>query len=355
VAYRVLSSVPGNATASPDGRWVVAPKSRTGRPQSTFPIALFTIDGTHVRDLFESTYPAGAGGFGGWLADSSGVFVATEIPQRAPPLAIVELDGRLVTTELQLSHQMLSRDGKLIVAEQQEGCCAAITQREIRVARRDGTGTRTLATSTASEPQSISLLGVDGLDRAVYRDGTQVKRVPLGGGPATQLGMSPDYERLLSGSTSPDGLAIITRAIRDGRSYVIAGDRVRLWDDTLGSMVEEVTPATSFKTGGAPIWVGPHALLVRDPTTGALSTVDAVTSTRSMGSGHLMAGDVVVAYQQDLLLIVRGGVVVLMDLGTGGVRDTGLDLRPDAGGVSGSAIPSGGFLLSGRTFTYRIH
>jgi hypothetical protein len=350
----VLSAVPGNATASPDGRWIVAPKSPTGRPQSTFPMTLFTIDGTLVRDIFDSTYPVPVGGFGGWLADSSGVFVATDVPQRAPPLAIVELDGRLVTTELQLSHQMLSRDGKLIVAEHQEGCCVAVTQREIRVARRDGTGTRTLALSTSSEPQSVSLLGVDAQDRAVYRDGTQIKRVPLAGGAATHLGTSADYERLLSGSSSPDGLAIIATAIRGVGSYVIAGDRLRLWDDTLGLIVEEGIPASSFKTGGGPVWVGPHSLLVRDPTSGALSTVDAVTSTRTISGGQFMGGDLVVAYQRDVLLVVRGGVVVLIDLRTGAVRDTGLDLRPSAGGVSGSALPSGGFLLSGGTFTYRI-
>jgi hypothetical protein len=161
VAYRVIPLVPGRATVSPDGRWIAAVKPPAGRVIFDS-VLLFTIDGTPAREL------ADVGVFWGWLPDSSGLFVAPMVPQRAPPLAIIELDGRVVATELQLSHQTLSKDGKLIVAEHQEGCCVAIIQREIRVARRDGTGTRTLVTSQVpSEPQTVALLGVDASDRAV--------------------------------------------------------------------------------------------------------------------------------------------------------------------------------------------
>ncbi len=349
VAYRVIPSVPGRATVSPDGRWIAAVKSPAGA--SIFDsIQLFTIDGTPTREITD------AGVFWGWLSDSSGLFVAPTIPQRAPPLAVVNLDGRVIATELQLSHQMLSRDAALIVAEHQEGCCVAIIQREIRVARRDGSGTRTLALSASTaEPSSVSLLGVDAQDRAVYRDGTQIRRIPLGGGAASALGTSPDYERLLSGSTSPDGLAILTAAIRDGRSYVIANDRVSLWDDALGLIVEESTPPSSSKSGGGHVWVGPHSFLVRDPSSGSLSTVDAVTTTRTPNSGQLIGGDLVLAHQRDTLLVVRDRiVVVLIDLRTGAVRDTGLELATGGGSPSGAALPGGGFVLSSGTSTYRI-
>ena len=347
VAYRVMSAVPGRATVSPDGKWIVALTRPSGG--SIFEaIQLFTIDGAPTREFTD------IGVFWGWLPDSSGIFVAPMVPQRAPPLAIVNLDGRVISTELQLSHQTLSRNATLVVAEHQEGCCVAIIQREIRVALRDGSGTRTLALSTStSEPQSVSLLGVDAQDRVVYRDGTQIRRIPLGGGPASALGTSPDYERLLSGSTSPDGLVILTTAIR-GQSYVIANDRVSLWDDALGLIVEESSPPSSFKSGGGPVWVGPHSFLVRDPSSGSLSTVDAVTFTRTPNSGQFTGGDLILAHQRDTLLVVRGSVVVIIDLRTGAVRDTGLNLAPGGGSPSGAALPGGGFVLSSQVTTYRI-
>lgn len=352
VGYRVLPSISGQATVSPDGRWVVAIKEPTGRPQTAFAWQLFTIDGTLVRDLTISASPIFAGAFGGWLPDSSGLFIATEVPQRAPPLAIVELDGRVITTELQLSHPTLSRDGTLIVAEQQEGCCVAIVQREIRVARRDGSGTRTLVSSVTSEPDPVSLLGVDAADRVVYRDGTRIMRIPIGGGAASTLATSPDYARLIYGSTSPDGLAILTQAIRGGGWHIVANDRVSVWDDALGLLVEHSIPFP-FKSGSAAMWVGPHAFLARDPS-GSLFTVDALTSTRTPQAGMFAGGDLVLAHQRDTLLVVRGGVVVLIDLRTGAVRDTGLDLAPGGGSPSGAGLPGGGFVLSSHVTTYRI-
>jgi hypothetical protein len=65
-------------------------------------------------------------------------------------------------------------------------------------------------------------------------------------------------------------------------------------------------------------------------------------------------GDVVLAHQRGTLLVVRGGVVVLIDMSTGVVSETGLDLRPNSEGAQATAIPSGGFVLSSSTSTYRI-
>lgn len=343
-----MSSVPGRATVSPDGKWIAALKPAAGG--SIFEtIQLFTIEGAPTRELTDT------GVFLGWLPDSSGLFVAPTVPQRAPPLAIVNLDGRVISTELQLSHQTLSRDGTLIVAEQQEGCCVSVTQREIRVARRDGGGTRTLVLSQiTAESQPVALLGVDAGDRAVYREGTKIMRIPLIGGTATTLATSSDYARVIAGSTSPDGAAILARGYEPTRWYVIAGDRVFAWDDAVGSVVEDGSSEVVRKgQGDAALWVGPHAFLARGPS-GALFSVDAATSTRVPHGARLVDGDVVLAHQRGTLLVVRGGVVVLMDMSTGVVSETGLDLRPSSEGAQATALPSGGFVLSSSSATYRI-
>lgn len=345
VAYRVLSSVPGRATVSPDGRWIVAPKASAGRSPFEL-VQLFTIDGTFVRDLTD-------GVFWSWLPDSSGIFVALMVPQRAPPLTIVDLDGRVITTELLLAQQTLSRDGRLVVAGHQEGCCVSIIQREIRVARRDGSGTRTLVTSQVpSEPQTVALLGVDASDRAVYRDGTRIGRIPLAGGATTTLATSADYARVIPGNTSPDGTAILARGYEPARWFVIANDRVTAWDDSLDLIVED--GAGPAKGGRGPMWIGPHVLLAQDRS-GSLFAVDALTLARAPQTGRLVSGDVALAYQSGTLLVARGAIFVVLDTRTGAVRDTGLDLRPFGGpGFQVAALPAGGFLLSNDTATYRI-
>jgi hypothetical protein len=340
-AYRVLA-VPSGAASSPDGRWFVSQGQRDGSP-----LQLFTIDGLPVREF-------DAGRFWAWLPDSSGLFVALEIPQRAPPLAILELNGSVTTTELQLSRQMLSRDGKMLVAQQQEGCCVAIVQREIRVAHRDGSGTRTLITSAVtSESEPVTLLGVDSADRAIYRDGTSIMRIPLAGTTAERLATSPDYARLSSGSTSPDGNAILAKGIREARWHLIANDRVTVWDDAMGFVVEDGNPFP-FRNGFAPVWVGPHTLLAQDPDSGSLFTVDAITAVRAKQAAQLVAGDMVLAVQDETLLVVRGGFVVLVDLRTGLVRDIGLDLRPSSEAAHGAALPTSGFVISSPAGTFRV-
>lgn len=235
VAYRVVPGV-GRATVSPDGRWIATSNQQSGRSPIES-VHLFTSDGTPVRDVTD------AGVFWGWLPDSSGLFVATSLPQHAPPLGIIDLDRRVITTELLLSHPTLSRDGRLIVAEHQEGCCASVVQREIRVARRDGGGTRTLVLSESpSGSQGVVLLGIDVSDRAMYRDGTKVMRMSLAGGATTTLATSPDYARVIQGNTSPDGAAIFARGYEPARWYVIGNDRVAAWDDALGTVVEDGNP-----------------------------------------------------------------------------------------------------------------
>jgi hypothetical protein len=345
VAYRLIPSVPGFATVSPDGRWIVAQGNRDPSP-----LQLFRIDGTLAREFVD------AGRFAGWLPDSTGMFVALEIPQRAPPLSIVELDGRVVRTDLQLSHETLSRDGALIVAQQQESCCMSVTQREIRVARRDGSGTRTLVVSqitAVSHP--IELLGVDASHRAVYRDGTEIRRVPLSGGAATTLATAPEYAGVIQGTSSPDGMATFARIPRNigpERWYLIANDRVSLWDNSLDLIVENSSGPAKGQL--APFWNGPHLFVAQDGS-GSVFLVDALTLARTPLAGRLLAGDVVLAHQNDTLLVVRDQVFVLMNIRTGAVRDTGLDLGPFGGpGFKLATLPTGGFVLSNDKATYRI-
>jgi hypothetical protein len=345
VAYRVIPSVPGFATVSPDGRWIVAQGNRDPSP-----VQLFTIEGTLARAF------ADAGRFAGWLPDSTGMFVALDFPQRAPPLSIVELDGRVRRTGLQLSHETLSRDGGLIVAQQQEGCCMSVTQREIRVARRDGTGTRTLAVSEVTAvSHPIELLGLDASHRAIYRDGTEIKRVPLSGGAATTLATAPEYAGVIQGTTSPDGMATFTRIPRSlgpERWYLIANDRVALWDNSLDLIVENSSGPAKGQL--APFWNGAHVFIAQDGS-GSVFLVDALTLARTPLAGRFMTGDVVLAHQSDTLLIVREGIFVLMNIRTGVVRDTGLDLRPFGGpGFKLATLPTGGFVLSNDKGTYRI-
>lgn len=341
VLYRVLSAVPGHAVASPDGRWIVSPRGR----MLESPLQLFTIDGTFVREL------GGTGGIWSWLPDSSGVFVALMVPQRAPPMGIAELDGRLIATELQLSQEMLSRDGAQIVAEHQEGCCVAIIQREIRVARRDGAGTRTLVKSTSADPTPISLLGIDASERVVYRDGARILRIPIAGGTAIPLATAPDLFRVGAGGTSPDGLVIAARGYEPARWYAIAEDQVKPVDTGLGALVENGNLLIGKHRGI--LWVGPHALLLRDPT-GSLAELDALSLARTPKAARLLATDVVLAHDRGRLLIVRGSAVWLLDLNSGSARETGLDLRLDADGTRASALPGGGFIVSSPSATYRI-
>lgn len=318
------------------------------QPSRTTPIEpsvlLFSSDGALVRRL------AGATLFS-WLPDSSGLFVATTIAQRAPDLSILEIDGRLVTTQIQLADETLSRDGKWIVAEHQEGCCVAIVQREIRVSSRDGRETRTLVRSQAEEMQPVALIGLDAADRVVYRDGERLMRIPLAGGTPTVIASSADLVRTVGGSTSPDGGAMLVRGYQPDRWYVLASDRLVPFDRAQGEPVADLN--VSLMKSSLALWIGPHTLLVRADD-GTLSRYDAITGTRSALAARLADGDTVLAYGHGGVLVLRGRQPILIELATGRVRESGLDVGWEARGVPSSALPGGGFLLSSSGATYRL-
>jgi hypothetical protein len=319
------------------------PQTRTNPTEPS--LLLFSSDGTLVRKVaFVSVFS--------WLPDSSGLFVAITIPQRAPDLSIVELDGRLVATQVQLADETLTRDGKWIVAEHQEGCCVSIVQREIRVSSRDGRVTRTLVRSEATEPQPIALVGVDATDRVVYRDVDRLMRVPLAGGTPAVIASSPDLVRTVGASTSPDGAAMLVRGYQPDRWFMVANDSLGPWDPAQGEPVADLN-VSLMKSSPAALWIGPHTLLVRAPD-GTLSAYDAVTGARSAFAARLASNDTVVTYGHGAVLLLRGRQPVLIDLATGAVRESGLDAGSEARAVSSSALADGGFLLSTASSTYRL-
>ena len=178
-------------------------------------------------------------------------------------------------------------------------------------------------------------------------------RIPLAGGTAERLATSPDYARLSSGSTSPDGNAILATGIREARLHIVANDRVTVWDYALGFIVTDGNPYP-FGSGFDPVWVGPHTFLVQDPDSASLFTFDALASVRTKQAAQLAPGDRVLAAHGDTLLVVRGGFVVLIDLRTGAVREIGIDLRPSSEAAHGAALPTNGFVVSSPAGTFRI-
>jgi hypothetical protein len=137
---------------SPDGKWLAS--ATVGVAPSYF--TLFDIDGKRLRTL-ELAMPSFW-----WLPDSSGVFIALDAPQRAPSLGIVDVNGGGPrNTGLQMGGATLSRDGKTIVANHQDGCCVAIEQRQIWVAPRAGGPSKVLVTTSTDKTQPIGVVGVD--------------------------------------------------------------------------------------------------------------------------------------------------------------------------------------------------
>jgi hypothetical protein len=343
VTYRAVSGVPGNAVASPDGRWIAAPEPPPTTKTSYQPTLLvFAANGTLAKRI------AFSGGQWSWLWDSSGIFVALSLPQAPPPLGVIELDGRVTTTQVQLAEVTLSNDGKWIVAERTEGCCASVTRHEINVSARDGTSMRTVVRSE----QTVALMGIDPTDRVVYRDGDDVSRIPLAGGPTQRFASGADLSRTIPGTTSPDRSVMLLRGYAPARWYVFANDRLAEWSNSAGSIVEDGN-GIALKDGPNAMWIGPHTLLVRDDV-GALFAYDALTSVRVAFAARLAVGDVVLAHQSGSLLALREQHAVLIDLATGAMRETGLDVGNEIRGVLASALPAGGFLLSNTYATYRI-
>ena len=335
----MIAGLPGLSYLSPDGKWVAHVESGPA-----VRLTLYDAAGIPVRT---AELP---GGPWAWLPDSSGLFIALDAPQRASTLGVLELDGRITKTDVQLSHQTLSRNGRWIVAEQQDGCCMQISITDLRVSPRTGGQSTTLVhTSVGLFIQPIALLGVDATDRVVYRDVHDIKRVSIGGGTPTTLATALSFERLTAWSTSPDGAAILARGDQPGSLQIIAGDGVRAWDESAGRILQLPGPADFFPP---PLWVGPHHVLVRDAI-GKTTTFDLVTRTSTTLAAELTANDMPLAYAAPRLLVSRGGLAVVIDTTTGSVRETGVDLRPDEH-LAWAAPRAGGFFLSGYRATYAI-
>lgn len=343
---RPLAGIGGLAIVSPNGKWIAAPEPRpAGKVPHEPTVLLFDAAGSLIRKLPAPIYAWS------WLPDSTGLFAALDTPQRAATLGIAEIDGRVTTTGLQFADPMLSRDGRWILAGHQEGCCAGIEQKEVWIAPRTGGATKVLARTGTAETQPIALLGVDARERLVYRDATEMWRIPIAGGAPQRLAASPEFPRTVRGSTSPDGLAILVRGYEPQRWYVVEGDAVTLFDATSGDIVED-GQGMRLAFGTAPIWTGPHEVLVR----GSFGLVrhDLLTGRREALAGTLRPGDLALVRGADRLLVARGTRAVVIDLSTGREGDAGIDLGTEVTGTRAFALPSAGFILSTASATYRI-
>ena len=253
-----------------------------------------------------------------------------------------------------MASETLSRDGKWIVAAQAEGCCAFVTYPEIRIAPRGGGDPRALV-AAKSDPKGLALLGVDALDRVVYRDGGQILRIALAGGPPQAVGTIADFKTTLPGNVSPDGTVVLVRGYEPQRWYVIANDRVAPWVDGAGAIVEDLQGEVVL-FGTKALWAGPHTLLVR-ASSGALSSFDALVGQATPTKASVRSDDVVLAHDRGRLLVGRTGRGLLIDLTTGSETDVGVDFGKPSDGARGwraAALPGGGFILSTPTSTYRI-
>jgi hypothetical protein len=154
------------------------------------------------------------------------------------------------------------------------------------------------------------------------------------------------------GDVSPDGTAILMRTLDPDRWYVIANDRVARWPSTLGTIAEDPAgfPYPRATTG---LWIGPHALLAHGPS-GQLFSVDVATLVSTAFKSELRPGDLPLAHDRGRLLFARGSRVIVMDLLSGQQGDAGIDLGADPKGSFASALPTGGFILSTTSTTYRI-
>jgi hypothetical protein len=341
---RSTLSLPIGAAFSPDGRYVVY--------QSSNALVLARADGAII------TTTPGSSGPWSWLPDSTGLFIATSAPQRAGPLAILELDGKLTPTELQLASPMLSKDGKTIIAEQQEGCCVSIVQREIRASSRSGGAARVLISSSqpASVTQPVRLLGIDAQDRVLYRDGDRIGLLPLPGGTKEDLaipaGLVPSL--ILADSASPDRSVILLRSFDPTAAWMFFKGRLMPFPSEAGTIVR--AGAESNRGGASPVWLGPQTILVRS-SFGSLGSYDLSLYTPGFGSHALSTilaqfpADTVLAARDGSILWRSGEHVHLLALATRQDRDTGLLLAtPNAV----AANIASGFLLITESGSYEI-
>jgi hypothetical protein len=343
---RRLEQVGARAVASPDGKWIgVSPTSGIGA--GPFPFQLFDIDGKFVRsfDLPTLTWR--------WLEDSSGIYVALDVPQRSPKLGIIELAGGAPRdTGLQMSGQMLSRDRNWIVAVHEEGCCASVTHPAVWATLRAGGPTRVVATAKSAE-QGIAIFGIDARDRLIYRDAGDIYSVPVTGGPSQRLGTTPgDWHKTFIGTTSPDGAVVMVITVDPAIWGVVAGDRASAWPSSAGEIVTIRTVDKQAQT--TPIWTADHSLLVRTAA-GGLAAVNVVSLEQTPLFGKLADTDVPLAYRQLRLLIARAGALLVLDVQSNAVRETGIEIDSrQLPTVFGAALPGGGFIVTLDTGAFRI-
>lgn len=346
-AVRVLANVGGRAVVSPDGKWLARTPPQPGgkaNPPYTPIIELYDINGRLTRST-ELPTPNWS-----WMPDSSGLFVALDAPQRASMLGILDIaTSDTKPTGLQMSNSTLSRDGKWIVAEHQEGCCMFVTTPEIWMAPRTGGAVRTVV-AAKNDPKGLALLGIDATDRVVYRDGTQVLRAELGGGAPQLLGSLIGSSMTVGSDTSPDGSVILVRGYEPLSWYIVANDRV-----TLSSSVVEDLQGERLLFGTAARWIGPHTFLTRAQN-GDLASFDALAGRSSPTQARLGNSDVVLAHDRGRLLVGRGKAALIIDLATGHESDVSVDLLDSDGSRAARAwaLPGGGFVLSTLSATYRI-
>ena len=351
VSARLIAGVGGRVQVSPDGKWMAltpAQPGGKGGPPWIPTIELHDIDGKLVRSV-EVPTPNWT-----WMPDSSGLFVWMDAPQRPATLGVLDIIGTAPAraTALMMADQTLSRDGQWIIAAQAAGCCMFVTYPAIDMAPRGGGDAKTLV-AAKTDAKSVALLGIDVADRVVYRDADQILRVGLSGGPARVLGSIADFKTTMAGNTSPDGTVILVRGYEPQRWYVIAHDRVSLWDDSSGEIVTDYR-GERLLFGTAARWIGPHTLLVRAPS-GQLSSFDVLTGLPTLTKASLRSDDIVLAHDRGRLLVARGKSSLVLDIATGSETDVAVETTSDGARASRAwALPSGGFVLSTLTATYRI-
>lgn len=336
-------STPTSAAFSPDGRYIAYQLSNA--------IVLARIDGTIITRTPTN-------GPWRWLPDSTGLFIATAAPQRAGPLAILELDGKITETPLELTNPMLSSDGKTIVAEQQEGCCVNIIQREIRASSRSGGPSRVVVISSqpAAVIQPVVLLGIDAQDRVLYRDGDRIGLVPLAGGLTEALAIPPGLVPSLvaADSASPDRSVILLRSFDPTAAWMFFKGRLVPFPSEAGTIMR--AGSVSKGDGASPVWLGPQTILVRSRE-GWLGSYDLSAYTPGYGSNALRSilpqfpAENVLAYRDGSILWRSGDQVHVLALATRQDRDTGLVLATPSAVAVGIAD---GFLLTTEAGSYEI-
>ena len=327
---------------SPNGTTLIS-RSQGGKGGTASSFVFETLDGKLLQRIPDDR----AAGQMRWLPDSSGVLVELAAGQRAGPLGIVSVDGKVIETGLEYSDPALSPDGQWIAAEHQEGCCVPRI-REIWVAPRSGGAPRKLVTSTTPDDvlQPISLLGWDADGGLVYRDGSAFRRVTLGG-VLTQI-VAPSSARgrvVIASAVSPDNAVIL----------LCAADPLGWWtiaNGTISELPHALRPAWRLRDpycsrpDEVP-WYGAHDLILRD-VAGKTRDFDAVS-----GGDHpmpLIPSDAVLSASTYILMTAIGQDLWVMS-GTGGVP-TGL--RAPAGDVLISPLANSSFFVRIGTAAYVV-